>query len=84
MLCVSCTSKVDYTENCTNKDPNLSAAKDNWTDELEQTKINTLNKMCSDNMRAEYSKEIEAQSCYLTTNQIKKSMENMQRAIQCN
>ena len=44
MLCVSCTSKVDYTENCTNKDPNLSAAKDNWTDELEQTKINTLNK----------------------------------------
>lgn len=84
ILGVSCTSKLDYSENCTNENPNLSAAKDNWTSELEQTKINTINKMCNEEMKNDISKEIEAQSCYLTVNQMQKSMENMQKATQCN
>ena len=84
MLGVSCTSKIDYSENCTNENPNLSAAKDNWTAELEQTKTDTLNKMCNEEIKINISKEIEAQSCYLTVNQMQKSMENMQNVTQCN
>lgn len=84
ILGVSCTKKLDYTENCTNENPNLSAAKDNWTPELEQIKIDTINRMCNEEMKNDISKEIEAQSCYLTEAQMQKSMENIQKTTQCN
>ena len=71
-----CSRQIDYSGNCSNK-------KANWTVELEQEKINTLKMMCNEEMRNDIAKEIEAQSCYLTSNQMQKSMENMQKTTQC-
>ena len=76
VLGISCTNQLDYSGNCNNK-------KANWTAELEQKKINTLERMCDEEMRNDIAKEIEAQSCYLTANQMLKSMENMKKTTQC-
>lgn len=66
----------------TNQDPGLTAV-NNWDSSLEEMKKETLAQTCNDRMKDFYENRIASQSKYLTPEQLKRSMQNMQRDIIC-